>query len=148
MSMWNWPTTIPAGTVLTICVEESGTAGDPGDDAAEVTYSLGGSGDSMQFQWRHNTGSLQVELVNLVTNNLAKGSTFEFSEFILAGTHGKYISNFNTNQVPGSWMQNSLSYIGGRTIRQICVPGAHDSGMSSINNPSAFVNRYNTQTQV
>ena len=44
-------------------------------------------------------------------------------------------------------MQDSLDIIGGRTLKQICIPGSHDAGMSVKNGGTAGTNPGNTLTQ-
>jgi len=46
-----------------------------------------------------------------------------------------------------AWMQNNLGLLGSRTLRQICMPGTHDAGMSTIASGTLFSDSCNTQTQ-
>jgi hypothetical protein len=46
-----------------------------------------------------------------------------------------------------AWMQNNLALLGPRTLREICIPGTHDAGMSAINSGTAFAYTCNTVTQ-
>ncbi len=48
---------------------------------------------------------------------------------------------------PVPWMQNNLSLLGERTLRQICMPGSHDAGMSSFGTHTTFATDDNTLTQ-
>jgi hypothetical protein len=68
---------------------------------------------------------------------------WNFAKFILSGQEGSYIG---TNP-PTNWMQTMLSVLGARPLRRICLPGSHDSGMSTLTNPTNFSSRANTQTQ-
>jgi hypothetical protein len=49
--------------------------------------------------------------------------------------------------VNSAWMQNSLDTLGVRNLRNICLPGTHDSGMSQFNPGTFFANRCNVITQ-
>jgi hypothetical protein len=51
------------------------------------------------------------------------------------------------NNPSTAWMQNNLSLLGSRTLRQICMPGTHDAGMSSVASGTFFSDSCNTQTQ-
>jgi hypothetical protein len=44
-------------------------------------------------------------------------------------------------------MQANLATLGGRTLRRLCMPGSHDSGMSTIGTCTFFGNADVTQTQ-
>jgi hypothetical protein len=46
-----------------------------------------------------------------------------------------------------TWMQANLGTLGGRTLRQLCMPGTHDSGMSTIGSCTFLANELVTQTQ-
>jgi hypothetical protein len=46
-----------------------------------------------------------------------------------------------------AWMQNNLALLGSRTLREICIPGTHDAGMSALNSGTAFAYSCNTITQ-
>ena len=46
-----------------------------------------------------------------------------------------------------SWMQDSMSTIGTKTLNDMCIPGSHDSGMSVSNNGTIGAAPCNTQTQ-
>lgn len=48
---------------------------------------------------------------------------------------------------PTAWMQSSLSVIGNRPLRSICMPGSHDAGMSVIEGKTAFVTNEDVLTQ-
>ncbi len=46
-----------------------------------------------------------------------------------------------------SWMCDNLGLLGGRTLRKLCIPGSHDSGMSTFDGHTAGATLANTQTQ-
>jgi hypothetical protein len=47
----------------------------------------------------------------------------------------------------GEWMQRNLVHIGGQTLRTLCIPGSHDTGMSVLNGGTAFATKDNCITQ-
>jgi hypothetical protein len=48
---------------------------------------------------------------------------------------------------PATWMEQSLTTIGSNNLRQICIPGSHDAGMSQFNAHTLGATTCNTQTQ-
>lgn len=46
-----------------------------------------------------------------------------------------------------NWMEKSLSTLGGRTLRELCIPGSHDAGMSTLASGTFFAHTCNTVTQ-
>lgn len=46
-----------------------------------------------------------------------------------------------------AWMQNNLNKIGGKTLRQLCLPGTHDAGMGTFSSGTPFASKCNTVTQ-
>ena len=46
-----------------------------------------------------------------------------------------------------NWMSESFSIIGDKSLRQICIPGSHDSGMSEKESGTMFATANNTVTQ-
>ena len=48
--------------------------------------------------------------------------------FVLSGRDG----HFSSSGLPSDWMQQNLQTLGGRTLREICMPGSHDAGMGKI----------------
>ena len=53
----------------------------------------------------------------------------------------------NSGDSPTSWMQNNLAVLGPRTLRELCIPGSHDAGMSTRTGGTAFGKECNTLTQ-
>ncbi|CAH1392366.1 unnamed protein product [Nezara viridula] len=46
-----------------------------------------------------------------------------------------------------NWMKNNIGLLGRRTLKQICIPGSHDSGMSVYNKGTALAHPCNVLTQ-
>ncbi len=67
--------------------------------------------------------------------------TFILSMDPAGNLHSSADENWST------WMQANLETLGGRTLRQLCMPGTHDSGMSQIGTCTFDGNADNTQTQ-
>jgi hypothetical protein len=151
MNAWSFPSSIAPGTAVGVYVEWGegplGTATDTGD----VTYSLGGTGAAFQIQARAGSGfNLGVALTSLSTLGNPQGSTLSLGwahdgtvNFILAGKTGSFVSS----NPPGDWMQASLGTLGARSLRNLCIPGAHDAGMSTYSSGTAFAHVCNTITQ-
>lgn len=46
-----------------------------------------------------------------------------------------------------NWMKNNIGILGRRTLKQICIPGSHDSGMSVYNKGTSLAHPCNVLTQ-
>jgi hypothetical protein len=154
---------VPAGTVQQAYVEfDDGIYA--ADDAADILLGIGAPEVSPAF-WLQARGNpngphLQVQfgpatpgnptgsILNLGFRNGANPNLSNQSgpcTFILSGRLG----NLHSSNPPGaSWMQDNLSMWGGRILRQLCMPGSHDSGMSTIGSCAAGASAGNTQTQL
>jgi hypothetical protein len=154
MNAWSFPATIPAGTSATVYVEwdESWIPfHTTSDDAGEVTYTLNGTGLNFQVQARASSGfNLRIVFTNLATPGNPQGSVIDlgwnhdgYVDFILSGEEG----NFTSSNLPTSWMQSNLNILENRSLRQLCIPGSHDSGMSTCTSGTAFAYDCNTITQ-
>ena len=68
--------------------------------------------------------------------------TFILSMDPAGNLHSSADENWST------WMQANLATLGGRTLRQLCMPATHDSGMSQIGScRGAIADNTQTQTQ-
>jgi hypothetical protein len=67
--------------------------------------------------------------------------TFILSMDPAGNLHSSADENWST------WMQANLGSLGGRTLRRLCMPGTHDSGMSTIGTCTFFGTAEVTQTQ-
>lgn len=151
MNSWGFPATIPAGTSTSIYIEWDQSIFDTQtDDAGEVTYTLDGTDWSFQLQARAANGfHLQVAM-SVPTQGNAPNALIELGfawnglvMFVLAGANAPFI----TNTPSSSWMQANLGVLGDRTLRELCMPGSHDSGMSALNGGTLGAFACNTQTQ-
>lgn len=144
------------GTVSKVYVEwDTSLLTDEEDDGGEVVYALAGTPNSFQLQARaFNTENftLQAYLSNIATAGNPQGSTVNLgwthdgdTNWILSGATGSFYSSGN---LPSSWMRATLPSIGTRSLRELTIPGSHDTGLWFIdNNPTAFANCGNTCTQ-
>lgn len=154
MNSWNFPQTISAKSSVRVYVEwDQGIFRHQSDDAGEVNYTLSGTDNlTFQIQARASAGfELQVFFENFATNGNVKGSILKLGwvhdgivNFILAGTEGNYTgSNLNSS----SWMKDNLALLGDKPLKNICITGSHDSGMSVYTSGTAFSHDCNTLTQ-
>lgn len=152
MNSWKFPDVIPAGTSVSLKVEFSQAIfKSQSDDAGEVRYSLDGTRHGFEVQARGKDGfCLQVKLTNIETPGNPQDSTIKLGwnhdgsvNFILSGEEG----NFTSSQEPAAWMQHNVSLLGGRTLREISIPGSHDAGMSQMTGGTYFAGESNTLTQ-
>ncbi|KZT08124.1 PLC-like phosphodiesterase [Laetiporus sulphureus 93-53] len=151
--MNSWPfdtsTTVAPGADVPFYVEwDESILVDTGDDAAEATFTLEGTSSYFQVQarWQY----VQVVFEGIETENNPEGSTISLGwetngvmPFILSGN----TSSFSSNNPPVAWMQSNIETLGSRPLRQICIPGSHDAGMSVLNSGTAFATTDNTVTQ-
>lgn len=72
----------------------------------------------------------------------AAETTIESTAETTSETLGAEASSDNSN-----WMFQNLSTLRSRTLRQVCLPGSHDSGMSEHNESTSFSTVNNTTTQ-
>lgn len=107
------------------------------DDAGKAHFQLAGLTSSFTISAGAGSGNfnLQVYFDNLYTVNMPVSSTINLGwnhdgsmPFILSGTSG----NFWSTNPPTAWMQKLLPVIWNRTLREVVMPGSHDSGMSAL----------------
>ncbi|KAF7905407.1 uncharacterized protein EAF01_005928 [Botrytis porri] len=126
------------------------------DAKAEATYRIDNPSSPESFTVRARQNPTKIEVVyheNLSSLNNPKNSIIDLvyskkhpHPFILAGNgiSTPYVSS----NPPIPWMQNTLSTISSRPLRQISMPMAHNAGASIVSNsfkgPGTL---HNTQTQ-
>ncbi|WP_347900743.1 hypothetical protein [Pseudomonas purpurea] len=67
-----------------------------------------------------------------------------YVNFVLAGVQGNYTG---TNLDAPNWMKNNLGLLKGKKLKEICIAGSHDSGMSARGTGTAGAFDCNTLTQ-
>lgn len=85
----------------------------------------------------------------MVTNTiyLAVVSAFISSSIALRVTSGVTNPTRRAAVDGSNWMHNNMNILGGRTLKQICIPGSHDAGMSEYKPGTAFAHPCNVLTQ-
>ncbi|PSR99062.1 hypothetical protein PHLCEN_2v4219 [Hermanssonia centrifuga] len=162
MNEWTFPQSIPPGETANIAVGfATGTGVTVSDDGGEVTFTFLDGFDnpwSFQLQARAPSDNLNIQayMQTLSAANNPQGSTIPLG-FLTTGLFGSgssvFIlsqfddSPFYTNNPPTAWMQSMVSYLGFLTLRNICMPGSHDAGMSSIDGSTAGVTNSDAITQ-
>jgi len=152
MEAWSFPEAIRAGEHQKVYIEwQTGMFITTEDDSGEVTYTLAdGSAFTLQARAKHDF-MLDVCFSNLVTVDHPQGTTVPLGwkhdgnvDFILAGKTGHYVS---TGLNGADWMQNNISLLGNLPLRNMCITGSHDAGMSVFTSGTAGAFECNTLTQ-
>ncbi|KAK0659221.1 hypothetical protein DIS24_g4095 [Lasiodiplodia hormozganensis] len=152
MKAWSFPSTVASGASIPVYVEWDQDPGkDQRDDGGEAVYSMGGSSGTFQVQARNTDGfNLEVYLEAVETENNPVGSTISLGwnhnaavNLVFGGEQGA----FTSNNPSVDWMHQNLATLGDRKLRQICMPGSHDAGMSEFNAHTGLVRDTNTLTQ-
>ncbi|EJD45735.1 PLC-like phosphodiesterase [Auricularia subglabra TFB-10046 SS5] len=159
LTQWDasFPRTIAPFSSAAVTVQRSDSIfRDRAQDGGEATYTLltnTPNPPAFQVQARADGGQgfrMQSWLSNLAAQNNALGSTVPIgwvvggqTNWVLAGAGPVYVCN----NPPEAWMQASLGLLGSRTLRQLCMPGSHDSGMGERNTGTAGAFDCNILTQ-
>ncbi|CAI6340076.1 unnamed protein product [Periconia digitata] len=151
MDQWKWPT-VKANTAERVYVEW-GTKGSQKDDAGEAYYKIGDKGEFAIRGKKPNDFMLTITLDNHATKQSPKGSKID-----LGFRHDESVDWIMSTDEAGDWwsnsgdltdwMQQSMGSIGNRTLKQICMPGSHDAGMSEFDPGTIGASFQNSQTQV
>lgn len=152
MDQWQWPT-IRAGTSAAVYVEW-GQKGTQRDDAGEAYYNIAGTKDTFQVLARKpDDFHITINLDGMATKQSPKGSKID-----LGFRHDHSVTHIVSTDELGDWWSNagdltdwmhqSLGTLGNRTLKQICMPGSHDAGMSSFDPGTIGAHFSNSQTQV
>jgi hypothetical protein len=96
-------------------------------------------GTTLDLGWNHG---YPTDFFGNTLNPSGNGCvTFILSMDPAGNLHSGADENWST------WMQANLETLGGRALRQLCMPGTHDSGMSQIGTCTFDGNADNTKTQ-
>lgn len=152
MNTWSFPERIPSRQTARVYVEWDGHIfHSKSDDAGEADYILeGNNNQGFQIQARFQEGyKLQVELHQIPINGNPSKELIDLDcsadvAFILSGDTD---NGFTSNNLPTDWMQSNLKLLGKKTLRQICIPGSHDAGMSVRSGGTIGSTEGNTLTQ-
>lgn len=130
------------------------------DDGAECSYSINEVNPNSPpiFEVRYHDG-IRVNFSSLETLNNFAGSTLELEwhddnnvPFIIASSEQNPSSPviqpmIVSSNPPEDWMHATYDRISCLSLREICMPGTHDSGMSVFGGGSGFGLPVNTKTQ-
>ncbi len=153
---WNFPKTIAPKDCVRVYVEWSANIfKNHSGDHANTTYCVEGTNDEFEIQAKVNSRSqyeINIFFKTLETQTVSAGKTIPLSWihdgevfFILAGEPEKY---FSSGGKATSWMQDNMYLLKDKTLKEICIVGSHDSGMSEIGpGGTAFTGAQNTLTQ-
>jgi hypothetical protein len=151
MNSWSFPEVIMAGSTSTQYVEWSDSFSTKNDHGT-VTFSLEGTDLAFQLEATATKGffDLRVKLTSFSTLGNPQGGIIDlgwnrdgYVNFILAGETGR----FTSSRMPDAWMHANLGVLGNRKLRNLCIPGSHDAGMSTFNSGTTFARPCNTVTQ-
>lgn len=150
MKTWDFPSRIPKGTSVSRYVEWDRAQPSRPEAYGFANYTLDVPGQHyFMVHASDNAGfDIRIEFVNMQT---PAGTIIDlgwkhdgYVNFVLAGKLGAFTSNGGRAD---RWMQDNLGLLGDRTLRQLCIPGSHDAGMSVLNAGTGGANACNTLTQ-
>jgi hypothetical protein len=158
MDHWDFPDKIAAYTSTNVYIEWKEAFNNRSDDAGEANYRFDGGLSEFQIQARaedHGDSikyDIRIQFVSLETWNNTLHSTYSigwkhdgYVPFILTGAYGSYISSIEYDA--SKWMREFHDVLSDKTLREICIPGTHDAGMSVRSSGTAFGFECNTLTQ-
>ena len=129
------------------------------DDAGEVVFTFQDSeiDPAPSFELKYRVGDdgpeVYADFTSLSTLNNALGSELQLewhhdgnTPFIIA-TDTSVTPSFVSSNPPEDWMHQTYERIQCLTLRQLCVPGSHDSGMSEFNQGAGLAVAADTVTQ-
>ncbi|XP_066901073.1 uncharacterized protein [Halyomorpha halys] len=68
--------------------------------------------------------------------------------WVCFSSNSAYKASWDPEILDGSnWMRDNLELLGKRTLKQICIPGSHDAGMSEFRPGTTLAHPCNVQTQ-
>lgn len=152
MNSWNFPDVVPAWRSVRVYVEWDGNVfHTTSDDAAETNYTIAECGQVFQIAASAKNGfDIRIVYLSLSTQGRPPGSSIDLGwnhdgdvNFVLSGPSDSFVDN----APPVAWMQANRSWLGSLTLRQLCMPGSHDAGMSVYTSGTAFASKCNTLTQ-
>jgi hypothetical protein len=151
MDAWKWPT-VKAGTAERVYVEW-GQKGKQKDDSGEAYYNIANTNGKFAVRGKKpDDFMLTITLDDHATKQSPKGSKID-----LGFRHDQSVDWIMSTDEAGAWWSNSgdvtdwmhqsLGSIGNRTLKQICMPGSHDAGMSQFDAGTIGATFANSQTQ-
>jgi len=153
MNSWSFPDKIESKTSISVYIEwDQGFLIQQADDSGEVDYTMQGSGKTFQIQARAKKGfDLRIYYSTLETHSNPRNTLISLGwnhdghvAYLLSGKLGDFTS---THLNGASWMEDNLSLLASKKINDICIVGAHDSGMNKYTTGTVFANDCNVLTQ-
>jgi hypothetical protein len=138
-------------------------ATDVGDHAGEAHFQLEGTGLSFVILARVDYSQSPNWVLSVSFDNGwnpwgVSGSKIQLHfppDTITHGRQAQFTLTGNENVgywvntvAPVNWMHNTLSVIGDRKLKYVCMPGSHDAGMSTLSTTFFVGNEDNTITQI
>lgn len=114
------------------------TWGDNGDCGAEATYRLKGTEYEFTVQARQRNGKrLLIEYNDALaamtmTREKVIELGFDHDGSVLFVLSGDGVEPYVASQAPKNWMQQTLSTIGSKELREISMPMSHNAGMFTV----------------
>ena len=152
MENWKFPAIIRAGTSERVYVEwMQRPFKNQKDDAGNAVYQLK-DGSTFNVEARAGNGFiLNIELRNLVAIGNPLGSILPLGwlhngniDFEISGKSGSYRTS---EPDTANWMRDNLPLLGNVALKNMCIAGTHDAGMSVRTSGTAFGRDCNTLTQ-
>lgn len=158
MNSHSFPETIKAGSMETFYFEfEDNESG-----YSYAVYEMQGCGEKFQvkvLKEYHNVES-NVFRVRVKSNTVFGDDNSDtwidfgfhqdlLTRIMIVGESGNFMYNHGDfiESVPSNWMEKSYGIIKNKSISEMCMPGTHDSGMSTLTNPTIGSNECDTKTQ-
>ena len=147
---WSFPEKMNPGETRQEYIEWNGNIfKNKSNDAGDVIFVLGNTNMTLDVRARVINGkfNLKVFLFNIHT---PLGDAFDLG-WNHNGTVTFYLieksGQFSAPNLDTHWMTSNLPQLRGRSMRNMCIPGSHDSGMSERGADTAFAHDCNVITQ-
>lgn len=131
MNDWDFPDIIPSGRCEVVYIEwNQSIMRNQHNDKGRVSYK-NSAGQSFVIEAeainQFNITVLFHSCDNLTNDKIDLGWKHDgYLNLFIAGTDNNYWSN---NSSVNSWMNKMLPYISNLSLKNLCIPGSHDSGM-------------------
>ncbi|KAF4419075.1 hypothetical protein FACUT_11605 [Fusarium acutatum] len=155
MRQFKFPKTIKPGTSNRIYIQGKGHR----DDAGEASYKFKDLPGDPDFELKYSARSAGIRFTKLRTLNNKRGSFHELAwhwdnnfPFIIASSENDPQNPsvwpwlVSTNP-PEDWMHSIYPRIACLTLRELAIPGTHNSGMSRFHRPSWLGLPWNSKNQ-
>lgn len=154
MRQWDFPESIAADE--TASIEVSFSWGSSllccfNGHKASVSYRIGEKNSKAHFSLHAEYTNISVVLRGcdgLDDQNIDLGWIKDGLMPFTIASSGAELENFIASGAPApNWMGDNLRHIGNKLLKEICLPGSHDSGMSASHHGTTFAPPENCETQ-